>query len=48
MMIVANLFFFMPKRDVSLTIEDMTVEVKKWHKKGMDSFNSNLQDYYNQ
>ncbi len=38
----------MPKRDVSITIEDMTMEVKKWHKKGIDSFNKNLEDYYNE
>ncbi len=46
-MMIANLFFFMPKREVSITIEDMTEEVKKWHKQGMDSFNTELEDYYN-
>ena len=45
--IVANFIFFSPKRDVSIEFVDMTDELVKWQKLGLDIFNENLQNYYN-
>ena len=46
--LIANLFFFIPKREVQIEFIDMTQELKQWHKKWLDFFNENLQAYYNQ
>jgi long-chain-fatty-acid--[acyl-carrier-protein] ligase len=46
-MILANLIFFMPRRTVTIEIEDMTTILRKWHKEGLEVFNKRLQDHYN-
>jgi long-chain-fatty-acid--[acyl-carrier-protein] ligase len=46
--ILANLVFFVPKRDVRIECVDMTERLKAWHAEGLDAFNRNLEDFYNE
>jgi acyl-CoA synthetase (AMP-forming)/AMP-acid ligase II/1-acyl-sn-glycerol-3-phosphate acyltransferase len=45
---LVNLLFFVPKRAVTIYIENITHEAKEKPHDGVDSFNSRLQDRYNQ
>jgi hypothetical protein len=45
--LIANLFFLVPRRDVTIEFVDMTLELKSWHTLGLDAFNEKLQNYYN-
>jgi acyl-CoA synthetase (AMP-forming)/AMP-acid ligase II/acyl carrier protein len=45
--IIANLIFFVPKRDVSIEFVDITDELRTWSAEWLDIFNQKLQDYYN-
>lgn len=44
---LANLFFFVPKRTIEIEISDATTNLKKVAKKGLDSFNQELEKIYN-
>lgn len=44
---IANLFFFVPKREVNITIQDSTTKLTKVSKKWMDIFNQELEKIYN-
>jgi acyl-CoA synthetase (AMP-forming)/AMP-acid ligase II/1-acyl-sn-glycerol-3-phosphate acyltransferase/acyl carrier protein len=46
--ILANGIFFVPKRDVTIEFVDMTDRLLEWHTLGLDTFNQNLQDFYNE
>ena len=46
--LVANLFFFVPKRKVSIEILDQTTLLKKQCKKSLEDFNQSLEDFYNE
>ena len=45
--VVANLIFFVPKREVEIEIVDMTVDAKKKVTKWLDDFNHRLESVYN-
>ena len=45
--IIANFIFFVPKRDVTIEFVDMTDDLRKWQRLGLDTFNENLQNFYN-
>jgi long-chain-fatty-acid--[acyl-carrier-protein] ligase len=45
---LANLIFFLPKRKVILEFEDLTSSAKSEVQKGKKSFNTFLEDFYNQ
>lgn len=45
--IVANLIFFLPRRNVTIEIEDLTLLAKKNAQDGRKTFNLFLEDYYN-
>lgn len=44
---IANLFCFVPKRNVKIEIQDKTNELKKICKKGVNDFNQELEKIYN-
>jgi len=46
--LVANFFFFVPKRNVSIEILDQTTLLKKQCKKSLEDFNQTLEDFYNE
>jgi long-chain-fatty-acid--[acyl-carrier-protein] ligase len=43
----ANLLFFVPKRDVSIEIIDITKDVNEFRLKSLNEFNKFLEDFYN-
>ena len=43
-----NLFFFIPKRNVDIEIEDSTALLHKVEKKWIDAFNQELEKFYNE
>ncbi|MDA3780138.1 MAG: lysophospholipid acyltransferase family protein [Bacteroidales bacterium] len=43
----ANLFFFIPKRKVSIEFENITIDAKKNAEKGRKEFNAFLDSFYN-
>jgi hypothetical protein len=45
---VANLFFFVPKRKVTIDILDQTTLLKKQCKKSLEDFNQCLENFYNE
>ena len=45
--VFVNLLFFVPKRDVSLRLFDITVEAKMQHALGMNTLNHFLEDFFN-
>ena len=45
--ILANLFFFVPKRKVEVEIKDSTSTLHKVEKKWIDTFNQELEKFYN-
>jgi hypothetical protein len=45
---VANLFFFVPKRNVEIEMLDQTELLKKQSKKSLEDFNQSLEDFYNE
>jgi len=45
--ILVNLLFFLPRRTVTIEIEDLTVMAKDKANLGRKTFNSFLEDYYN-
>ena len=45
---VANLFFFVPKRNVEIGMLDQTELLKKQSKKSLEDFNQSLEDFYNE
>lgn len=44
---IANGIFFLPKREVQIEYIDMTDDLLKWQKDGLNIFNKKLQDLYN-
>lgn len=46
--IFLNGIFFLPKREVNIEYSDMTDVLRSWQKEGLDTFNTKLQEYYNQ
>jgi acyl-CoA synthetase (AMP-forming)/AMP-acid ligase II/acyl carrier protein len=46
--LIANIFFFVPRRDVTIEFVDMTDDLRSWHALGLDVFNEKLQNYYNE
>lgn len=46
--ILANGIFFVPKRKVEIEIVDMTEELRKTAKNGLDAFNARLESHYNE
>lgn len=44
---IANLFFFVPKRNVNIAIQDSTSQLRKSATKWMDLFNQQLEKIYN-
>lgn len=44
---VSNLFFFAPKRKVSIEFEDLTEELKDKSKASLEDFNQHLENFYN-
>jgi hypothetical protein len=46
--ILANLVFFVPKREVRIECVDMTEKLKAWHAEGLKEFNQQLEDFYNE
>lgn len=45
--IFANFVFFLPKREVNIELVDITDDINKWKKENIDSFNKNLEHFYN-
>lgn len=45
--ILANFIFFLPRRKVSIEIEDLTIEAKKAAEHGIKPFNQFLEEFYN-
>jgi long-chain-fatty-acid--[acyl-carrier-protein] ligase len=45
--IIANLIFFVPKRKITIEIFDITNDINKWKKQDLDTFNKNLENFYN-
>ena len=45
---VANLFFFVPRRNVTIDILDQTTLLKKQCKKSLEDFNQCLENFYNE
>ncbi len=46
--IIANLFFFLPKRKVQIEFVDKTEEIKLASTKSLEAFNQTLEDFYNE
>ena len=46
--VIANLFFFVPKRNVDIEIKDSTSILHKTEKKWLDAFNQELEKIYNE
>lgn len=45
--VFANLIFFVPKREVTLDIHDLTIDIKTQSEKSLNEFNKYLEDFYN-
>jgi len=45
--VIANLIIFVPKREVSISIEDITSEVLQRKNDTLDNFNAYLESFYN-
>ena len=45
--LIANLFFFVPKRKVVIEVEEQTKKLKSASKKWLEYFNATLEDFYN-
>jgi hypothetical protein len=41
------LFFFVPRRNVTIEVLDQTTLLKKQSKKSLEDFNQTLEDFYN-
>ena len=45
--LIANLFFFVPRRNVTIEVLDQTTLLKKQSRKSLEDFNKTLEDFYN-
>lgn len=45
--VLANFIFFVPRRDVTITFEDITEEAKRYAVEGRQPFNRYLESFYN-
>lgn len=45
--VLANFIFFVPRRDVTITFEDITEEAKRYAAEGRQPFNRYLESFYN-
>ena len=45
--VLANLIFFVPRRDVTITFEDITEEAIRYTAEGRQPFNRFLESFYN-
>ena len=48
LIIIANFIFFVPKRNVSVQLEDITKELKQKSNSNLEEFNKYLESFYNQ